>query len=46
VKQLFRTVTHVGGYNPLSQYEIRENEIYRTVTHVDGYNAFPQYEIS
>ena len=42
---IYRLVSHVGGWNGLAQYEIRGNEIYRTVSHVDGWNGLAQYEI-
>ncbi|WP_318440463.1 hypothetical protein [Photobacterium leiognathi] len=42
---IYRTVSHVDGYNGLAQYEIRGNQIYRTVSHVRGYNGLAQYEI-
>ncbi|MEC4208436.1 hypothetical protein VSP96_25535, partial [Escherichia coli] len=43
--KIYRTVSHVDGWNGLPQYEIRGNKIYRTVSHVDGWNGLPQYEI-
>jgi len=45
LSKIYRTLTHVDGYNALPQYQIRADKIYRTVTHVGGYNALPQYEI-
>jgi hypothetical protein len=39
---IYPTVTHVDGFDPLPQYEIRGREVYRAV---DGYIALRQYEI-
>ncbi|WP_259524270.1 hypothetical protein [Shewanella baltica] len=42
---IYRTVSHVGGWQGLPQYEIKGDKIYRTVSHVDGWQGLPQYEI-
>lgn len=44
-QKIYRTVSHVDGFQGLPQYELRGNQIYRTVSHVDGYQGMPQYEI-
>ncbi len=44
--KIYRTVSHVKGWEGLPQYEIKEDgKIYRTVSHVDGWQGLPQYEI-
>lgn len=43
--KIYRTVSHVDGYNGMPQYEIKGTKIYRTVSHVGGYNGMPQFEI-
>ena len=43
--QIYRTVSHVDGWQGLAQFEIRRGKIYRTVSHVDGWQGLPQYEI-
>jgi hypothetical protein len=43
--RIYRTVSHIGGYNGMPQYEIRDRQIYCTVSHVGGYNGMAQFEI-